>query len=273
MDKLTDYIEYWNQKVSAWFQNTDKTDIYLMNLSGFQMDAMPEPYLGNPRECSIAILNYNPGQISNGSEQEKLYELYANIVKEKGYSFIVSSFPYLQTSNFLNEIGLSEFEKYDGSKWWQKRNTWIEHLICIKGKKNEKGLMPFALELCPWHSLNWNSKRFISSLADCQFIDYINKYVISIYENAISNSLCGFGLCIGKSFGQILELFGYSDETCKNNPRSTDGGIKLHPTKERYYRVYRKGEYIILNTWHQGGNRTPSKDFWEKETELIKNMV
>ena len=273
MDKVADYIEYWDLKVNDWFQNTDKTDIYLMNLSGFQMDGMPEPYLGNPKECSIAIFNFNPGRVSKDSEQTRMYKTYMNLVKDNGYSSIATYFPYLQTSDFLNEIGLSGFEKYDGSKWWQNRNSWIEHLICTTGKDNEKGLKPFALELCPWHSLKWDSKRFISSLANPQFKDYIKKYVFSIYENAISNSLCGFGVCIGKSFSQILEPFDYLNETCKYDPRSSDDGIQLHPTKERYYRVYRKGETIILNTWHQGGNRVPSEDFWEKETELIKKIV
>lgn len=272
MDKVADYIEYWDLKVNDWFQNTDKTDIYLMNLSGFQMDGMPEPYLGNPLKCSIAILNFNPGQINKDPEQSRMYELYMNLVKENRYSSIATFFPYLQTRDFLNENGLSGFEKYDGSKWWQNRNSWVEHLITTTGKDNKEKLTPFALELCPWHSLKWDSKRFISSLADYQFKNYINKYVIGIYEKAISNSLCGFGVCVGKSFGRILEQFGYSDETCKYYFCSSDDGIQLYPEKERYYKVYRKGETTVLNTWHQGGNRTPSMDFWDKETELINKM-
>ena len=78
----------------------------------------------------------------------KVYRIQCNTADEDGISH--SFLPGIYISREIAEkFALSEFEKYDGSKWWQKRNTWIEHLICIKGKKDEKGLMPFALELCP----------------------------------------------------------------------------------------------------------------------------
>ena len=63
---------------------------------------------------------------------------------------------------------------------------------------------------------------------------------------------------------------GYSKERIESGK-----GLKLVESKQRYYRIYKHQEQgaIVLNTWHEGGNRTPSIEFWPKERDIIQHIV
>lgn len=272
MDKTDKFIKNWDSQIKEWFLKVNKTDVYIKYLSGFQTTEMLEPYWGTPK-CSIAILNLNPGFDRNRThEQEEMFNAIMDLIKEKGYSPIALQFPYYQHNKELEKNGLGMFIGYNGTKWWQSRRPWIEHIIKATDK-NVGDRLPFALELCPWHSINWNSKQFIDSLKEQEFKNHIEANVISIFEEAIFNSKCKIGICIGKSFGKILETYGYFNITNTYYPHSNDDGIQLIPSVKRYYRIYKKGETIILNTWHKGGNRIPNVKFWDREEKLIANVI
>ena len=274
------FIQFWDEYILSWFHKHDayKTgDVFLDSMTMLLSDLMPEPYLGNPHKgcCSIAILNFNPGY--NGDAEE--YNLIESIVREQDgmkYSKVALKFPYIQDhGNLSDEYQI--YQKFKGTKWWQNKRFWLNHLVCASQKNNDKKLLPFALELCPWHSKNWDSKRFVRTLENTKYKDFVDNNVITPYIGAISNSLCGFGVCVGKSFGQVLPIFGFENITSSfpNKELIQNEGIKLIGSKQRYYRIYMHQEQgtIVLNTWHEGGNHTPRHDFWGKEEVIIQYIV
>lgn len=277
-DKYIDwYIQFWDEFISSWFCNHEKYktgDVYLDKMNIFLPNLMPEPYLGNPNKgyCSIALLNFNPGY--NGNDVE--YSQIEDVVKkhENKYSKVALLFPYKE--NIIEE-DLLIFKSFKGTRWWKSRLSWVDQLINDTGKSNDNSLLPFALELCPWHSKNWDSKRFVKELDNVKFKDYVNNFVIQPYIKAISDSLCRFGVCVGKSFDKVLVSFNFEDVTTGySKDRIESGkGLKLVEGKQRYYRIYKHKEQgtIVLNTWHEGGNHTPSIDFWPKERDIIQYIV
>lgn len=274
------FKQFWDDFISSWFCNHEKYktgDVYLDKMNIFLPNLMPEPYLGNPNRgyCSIAILNLNPGYNGDTDEYNQIKSIFSGQDGMK-YSDVALRFPYIQ-----NQEGLSEecqkFQNFKGTKWWKIRYTWLNHLVCASHINKDESLLPFALELCPWHSKNWDSKRFIEALENKELKDFVDKHVITPYIGAISNSLCGFGVCVGKSFGQLLSIFDFEDITSSfpNKKLIQNEGIKLIKSKQRYYRIYKHKEQgtIVLNTWHEGGNHTPSIDFWPKERDIIQYIV
>lgn len=274
------FIQFWDEYILSWFHKHDayKTgDVFLDSMTMLLSDLMPEPYLGNPNKgcCSIAILNFNPGY--NGDIEE--YNLIESIVREQDgmkYSKVALKFPYIQDQGNLSDEN-QIYQKFKGAKWWKNKRFWLDHLVRASQKDIVENLLPFALELCPWHSKNWDSKRFVNTLENLKFKDFVDNNVITPYIGAISNSLCGFGVCVGKSFGQVLPIFGFEDITSSfpNKELIQKEGIKLIGSKQRYYRIYKhqEQETIVLNTWHVGGNHTPSPEFWHEEKVIIQYIV
>ncbi|MBR1801277.1 MAG: hypothetical protein IJ767_07305 [Bacteroidaceae bacterium] len=61
---IDSFLNYWDDVIRRWFDEHigegEQTflDKKLLNLNCMHM---PEPYWGNPHNCSIVIANYNPG--------------------------------------------------------------------------------------------------------------------------------------------------------------------------------------------------------------------
>ena len=266
---LEEYVQHWDNKINKWFLSpnevvTDKDD--------FQYEYMPEPYIGNPYNPSSVILNFNPG-IGVCHSWMALKDVQGSLIHKVAnstYSKVFMDFPYLRNGK---SIELLHWDNSPGRKWWKERYKWIDHIV-NKTCGNNCGLMPFALELCPWHSAKWNSNKFIIKLEnDDEFKQSVETNVISVFEEAIRKSHCPFGICIGKKFDDVLSIYGYDDVTKEYYQGTDKDGYKLIPNINRYYRIFRKDDIIVLNTWHQGGNRTPSMAFGENEIELIKKIV
>ena len=274
------FKQFWDEYISSWFCNPNiykKGDVFLDGLSMLLSDLMPEPYLGNPNKgcCSIAILNFNPGYNGDAEEYNQIETIVRNQDGMK-YSEVALRFPYIQDQKSLSE-DCQMYQIFKGIKWWKNRRIWLDHLVCASHINNDENLLPFALELCPWHSKNWDSNRFIKSLENEELKEFVDEHVIKPYIGAISNSLCGFGVCVGKSFDKVLMSFNFEDVTTGySKERIKSGkGLKLVESKQRYYRIYKHQEQgaIVLNTWHEGGNRTPSIEFWPKERDIIQHIV
>ena len=89
-------------------------------------------------------------------------------VNRKNYSALASDFPLLKTTEELEQDERWWLRSYGGRKWWLRKKEWIQHLVQAwkdskneqsKGKETECSIdikRPFAIELCGWHSQNWN---------------------------------------------------------------------------------------------------------------------
>lgn len=265
---LEEYVQHWDNKINKWFLSpnevvTDKDD--------FQYEYMPEPYIGNPYNPSSVILNFNPG-IGVCHSWMALKDVQGSLIHKVAnstYSKVFMDFPYLRDGE---SIELLHWDNSPGRKWWKERYKWIDHIV-NKTCGNNGGLMPFALELCPWHSAKWNSNKFIIKLEnDDEFKQSVETNVISVFEEAIRKSHCPFGISIGKKFDDVLSIYGYDDVTKEYYQGTDKDGYKLIPNINRYYRIFRKDDINVLNIWHQGGNRIPSIKFWEKESNIVEEI-
>lgn len=266
---LQEYVQHWDNEINKWFSSPREV---VREKEGFQYDYMPEPYIGNPYDSSFVMLNFNPGigVCHNWMALKDVQGSLIHKVANSNYSKVFMDFPYLRNGK---SIELLHWDNSPGREWWEERHKWIDHIVNVACWHCD-GLMPFALELCPWHSANWNSYKFIKKLKDdIKFKQSIENIVINVFEEAIRKSHCPFGICIGKKFDDVLSIYGYGDVTKEYYQVTDKDGYKLIPNINRYYRIFRKDDINVLNTWHQGGNRTPSMDFWEKETELIKKIL
>ena len=200
---------------------------------------MPEPYWGNPTDCSIVLMNYNPAggprvnrhttisckdcQEFQGcepltDEDKKIIgaTTFIKYVKENGYShFAADESPVFKTEEILGadkKWFWDEDNGYEGYSWWQQKCGWLDHLVeIICGKKDDER-WPFAMELCGWHSKEW--KTDLKWIEDCRTI--IKERTIFPLLKAMEKSLHGnptkIAVCIGAGFSEkSLEKF-FQDE-------------------------------------------------------------
>ena len=254
----THFIGYWDQVVRQWLdKNNDwkaMTDgeteearatreqrqiIEAINGtykkdSKYQINTihMPEPYWGNPTDCSIVLMNYNPAgglkvnrhatiscKDCKGCEPLTVEDkeimgptTFIKYVNEKGYShFAADESPVFKTEE---ELGADmkwfwdEDNGYEGYGWWKQKCGWLGHLVeIICGKKDEER-WPFAMELCGWHSKEWKT--------DMKWIDKCRPIIkertilplLKAMEKSLPGSSTKIAVCIGAGFSKTsLERF------------------------------------------------------------------
>lgn len=305
-----DFVEYWDQVIRIWLEKDSnyygesvsekKPYKYLYNKAiNIEKDQlpwfknhiisnylhpihMPEPYWGNPGNCSIVIVNFNPA--GGGDMNPHTYlgclncqkcnsnddiNTIINYVKKNDYSSLALSFPIWDD---VLPKPMQWLESYSGRSWWLKKKQWVNHLI--EGKSEKK---PFVMELCGWHSLNWPKIEEVIS-KDKDLVDTIIKHSITPMINAIKNSDMKLGVCIGKQFNDLLP------QLIKNSTIKIKFEIVLNcigkvminnknnkmQERTRYYNVYKVDGVYLLNTWVVGSNIHPSAEFANIENLLLK---
>lgn len=264
------FINYWDYAISDWLSYTIDPEQAAYG-SLLNPDYLPEPYWGDPDNCSFVIVNYNPGGGNNLDPHT--YRTCANsccsipslikYVKNQGYSKAALDFPLLQSSAALINKGWNWFLNYGGYIWWQRKRDWIKHLASVaKVPTIDDGLMPFALELCPWHSPKWPGP---SLLIKDPLIKVIRQRVINVMHYAICRSKGKFAVCIGKDFTDILPQFRFIP--CSK-------AIRPISEVDRFYQLFRHKvtDLPVLVTWANGSNRHPSSKFYAFEGTMISNI-
>ena len=240
-----DYINEWDSIIDNWMKDPNVlTPLREGNLSEKHL---PEPYYGDIDNCSIVIINLNPGE---GMD----YQHWNNRMKQgtdineamhKKYSGFAKSFPLLNGNT-------------PSAEWWkQRRIRWISRILEIMGIKTDKN--PFAIELCPLHSKDFK----INAL---NYVDHLKKVnpkldVIEVIKIAIKSSDAKIGLATGKPIYELLSTKGFKD--------IKKGSI---PDNCREYRIVEKDEVRILCTWYQGGHYAPGAKFIKIEKSLLQNL-
>ena len=269
---LTNYVNMWDNIIKELLNNPPQKSYPLSYGIAIQSDFMPEPFMGDPDNCSFVIVNLNPGagQCHSCIEHKNIVGTLVNRVKTKGYSKAVEDFPYLKNED---SVGLINWDNSAGRKWWKAKERWIKHIIKMYEPSYNplcpipKDRFPFAMELFAWHTAKWpnnlnNKMKKGGIYGSCIKSDVLDP----IYE-AIQKSKCKFAYCVGKPIGDIIDSFAYSVNFTKINSQP----IKPIPDIERYYDVYSdaKGCFIV-NTWAQGGNTYPSDKFYKAEENLFR---
>ena len=187
---------------------------------------MPEPYWGDPCNCSIVIVNYNPagGTGMNQHTYRGIGDSYpANTmiqyVNENKYSQLAKDCPILKDDADLNERWW--LCSYEGLTWWRKKMEWIRHLeeSILQERYGSQDAncqsMPFCIELCAWHSPKWpnNMKDIYDKLKDP-----ITKKFVDPLLYAIEKSVCHLAVCIGaqyssENFQKFISEYTFEDLT------------------------------------------------------------
>lgn len=266
---------------------------------------LPEPYWGDPDNCSIVVVDYNPAGGIDMNPHTYKGTLGGNqfppntiidFVKNNSYSELAKEFP-IWKKDLKN--GMEWLCSYGGRKWWLQKKEWIKHLVehLVREVDVEK-IPPFAVELCGWHSPNWpdNTNAFENDLKDT-----IKTHFAQPLLAAIENSKSKLAVCIGAQFkpsilsafldgfnditNDVFKLLSYKDISYPDNPKNKnqDSSISIcveinnnnnNNNIKRYYRIYNivneNVNHIILNTFAPGGNHHPANHFWNFENDLLK---
>lgn len=266
MFSSTDFYDEWDKRIKKWLDckdpfNASSNPLTCLNdnRQSLSLQHLPEPYYGDMDNCSIVIINLNPG--TGLCEQCHLRKaksgILVNYVNNTKYSTMAKGFPL---DKKMPNVPMPS----ESLNWWDSRLEWINHIldcrrmmgITVDGKKK-----PFAIELVPLHSKSFK----VSNAAEYVRDQYPE--VLDVIDYAIDNSDAKMGLAIGKPIYNTLKNSGYT--TIKIFGKDE---YQPEPTIQRFYSVLQKdNKRGILCTWSSGSNKAPSALFQQKhEDDIIK---
>ena len=262
---LSNYIKYWDKTIAGLFVKSPAANYWGVSV---QTDFIPEPFMGDPDNCSFVIVNLNPGAGTCHSclKKQNIRGTLIHKVKTYGYSKAVKDFPYLRDGA---AVKLTDWDNCPGRKWWKSKERWIKHIL----KAFDIPLAPipdccclFAMELFAWHTDTWpSSLNDKMEKGGTYGANVYNDVIEPLYE-AIKKSKCKTAFCVGKPIGEIIDSFNLFT---KMNPKP----LQPIPSIKRYYDVYHDGNgCYIINTWAQGGNTYPSDKFDVEEEKMIHDI-
>lgn len=296
------FIDYWDKVIKNWMAGKIcPIQQHVLNIKKLNLEQkdMPEPYWGNPLDCSLVIINYNPGGSANDSCHTTLgYKNRCDCtlfrqVEKRGYSDVALPFPLLDVCKGRSALLRDRWlETYAGHNWWLKRKKWILQIVdSCKESMLEKGIVepkkdkkPFAIELCGWHSQGWPTDGAKLMVNDVYVQKEVKDYFIYPLIDAILHySDYKIGICIGKGFENVFQPNGFKDITISVGKKlsghytiTTGNDIQPIPSVKRYYKVFQKvssGQKVnIINTWTRGSNVSPANKFKYFEADLISHL-
>ena len=242
-DLKTHFIDYWDEVVRQWLENDadyskfkdqakEQSQIIkaINDMFGVKPEYrlntihMPEPYWGDPTDCSIVLLDYNPAGgprvnrhttiscksctgCESLSDKDKDVIPSMTFIKyvdekikegEQGYSSIALTGPVFKAKKGLDWFW-DEDNGYEGYGWWQQKCGWLDHLVEVTcGKEGNEEKLPFAMELCGWHSQKWNNDMSWIDNGQCRTI-INNRSILPLFA-AMRDSSCKMAVCIGAEF-------------------------------------------------------------------------
>ena len=279
---MNEFLKYWDEVFAYWVEHGEvpaSESYWDFEKIGLYPELMPEPYIGNPADCSVVILNYNPGASDYDLRTPEGIEKYRKDTVHHSRLDDPEAMCHHYARNYRERVfagyylGRDVDPLYDtaclsdaGKKWWSKRLDWFRELV----PESEK--LPFALELCGWHSYSWGGIKYKKDL-----LRSLKERLAPVIDGAIRASDLGIGLCVGAQWSaKVLPAFGYRDVTAEVMDL-TDYRRGWKPLGgQRNYCIMRNdnGSYII-NTWlSQGFNmmRVPSGEFRPVEKDIIDHI-
>lgn len=280
---VKEYLNYWNDFFVKWQKNPKATfeNDFWSNHRGkgkyqLEFDVFPQPYLGDITNHSVITLNLNPSRSKKNKE---------NTIFEESW------LPKFNDATNYYEYA-RKFPTY-GIKFWQKQADWIDRIFqnIEKEQPSEKGLKPFAIELCPW-----GSKTFPTLKIDKDTIEYMDQNVFNVIEKATEHSKLKIIFSVGKAYYDIFRDHGFENiKECTKHQNSeplvlaikSDNADFKENIKEvwprtkdnngnyryinRSFSFWKKNNVLYFNTWGPGSNNPPGKNFSKVEKELFHN--
>lgn len=254
---MKEYIEYWNDFMINWIENPEeafKNDLLKIKYSGqkdkqLNCNYLPQPYLGNLNECSAITLNLNPGGLIDSRKHPdgSFVEEFRNSTNYFDYA---KNFPQLQK----------------GSSFWKNQTNWINRIV---GQENDDKTLPFAIEICHWHSKKWKNFKL-----DNELLDYFEKMVFGVIDNVIKKSKLKTVLSIGSQYAKLYKELGFKKilEISHENYLNYSLIYPLNKNNKPSHRTYTlwqsQSGTRYLNTYTVS-NKPPSTEWLEIDKYLI----
>ena len=282
------FINYWDEVVRQWLENNadyskfekevEEQSLIIEAINNKFRDQpeyrlntihMPELYWGDPRDCSIVLLDYNPAggprvnrhttisckscagcdSLSKIDKEVIPSMTFIKYVEEKrikgkkGYSSIALTGPVFEAKKGLEWFWDAD-NGYEGYDWWQQKCGWLDHLVeVISGKKDEKKL-PFAMELCGWHSQKWNNDMSWIDNGQCRTI-INNRSILPLFA-ALRISTCKMAVCIGAEFRRDWLKQFFNDKIEDVTETLFRDNLKKNSDLEKSYDIVDKDGKVIF---------------------------
>ena len=220
-----EYYSFWDKFVKDWFDQrpkdpTDEVSIeYQRCVQDLNFDELPIPYLGGHKADAV-IINLNPGMSEtipygrHKGESAEAMQCYANIDAPNEKGWLIGRFrddfdkkysDFIREYSCLNTKHRGREPYVCGVKWWQginlqkvggKRIPWLRRIYQKSDLQPER---VFALELCPYHSREFQFKESTALKA------FIKKHVIVPAATAVVENQLNFAVAVGKNVADILD--------------------------------------------------------------------
>ena len=238
-----DFINEWDSIIQKWMSNPNVLSQFVGKSKDLSINHLPEPYYGDMTNCSIVMINLNPGVGMDYQDwhNKDVPGTDVNRAKVNKYSGYAMPFPLLSGNT-------------PSSNWWKSRNAWMNRILRSKGIETDK--KPFAIELCPLHSKKFkitNPTKYVKGISNPK-ID-----VIEVIKYAITFSDAKIGLAVGKSIYRLLMDNGFCE---------TSSYYHVLDSCREYHIVENDGVRVLC-TWAQGSNSAPADRFSGFEKSII----
>ena len=282
-------ISNWDVCIDDWLKNSKSLTGLLSTFKAMvgtgllSDDYIPEPYYGDPDNCSAVVININPGG-SAPNEIEKEWSYRNNTT----YRLIYDLLHKYSGKYSLFQAAYSPFTApswVPGVDWWAKyRIDFINRIVTDYNLAKGRGKLmecppPLAMELCPLHSKNTSGLNFGKKA----YFNHYKNNVILPAEEAVGTSQIPFGLAFASSIERIMNKCGYTQvllhwkdgvdlitgTTIPNWPQKSNGVLKK--------RTYKLISYVKGNMEENAeGNvegkveRHPFLLTWDNSGSIIK---
>lgn len=268
-DVVEEYVRGWNRQIEQWLDNQSHRlgaeDVWRCHRgvgdNRLRADALPEPYVGDPRASRISavVLNLNPGQVI--TPQQPPSGSLVEAVRLRSYYTVASQWAFPpQTLDF-----------------WNRCRDWAARLL----EPKELSRPPIVgIDLVPWHSKTWGGFE-----PDDKALDWLRRQVFDPAAAIASNSVLGAQLAkshgapgllaVGAKIRDALTslrfevVWSWSEKDAGALVDWPNHQVQPRPSV-RSFRLFREPEglFCVLVTWAAGGNRPPRPDF-DKVTGLL----
>ena len=134
---------------------------------------------------------------------------------------------------------------YEGYDWWQQKCGWLDHLVeVICGKEGNEEKLPFAMELCGWHSQKWNNDMSWIDNGQCRTI-INNRSILPLFA-ALRISTCKMAVCIGAEFRRDWLKQFFNDKIEDVTETLFRDNLKKNSDLEKSYDIVDKDGKVIF---------------------------
>lgn len=275
---MDEFLKYWDGVFAYWVEHGSmppSESIWNVGSLALYPELMPEPYIGDPAKSSLVIMNYNPGTpVYNLSNEQGRARYQNDIVHHSGlddpgrmcHHYARNYRERVAPGGYLDPTYDTGVLSQGGKDWWKDRLQWIKDLV------PESSKLPFAFELCAWHSNKWSGVKYTGAL-----LAALRERLAPAIDEAVRNSDLGIGLCVGTQWGgKILPAFGYRNVTAELMDIADYRSGWKPLGGQRCYAILRNDrDTYIINTWLSKGFKkmaVPKTEYRPIEKEIIKRI-